>query len=61
MVDLIVEAVALFVAVTSTTSLIYSVSVLLGGGGGGQEDAVISQIWLGLMGLAIVHMSGVLW
>jgi len=60
-VDLIVTAVALIVTVSSTTSVVYSTAVLMGGGGAGQENALISQIWIGLMGLGIVHLSGVLW
>ncbi len=60
-VDLLVRATVLTVAVTAATSLIYSVAVLLGGGGAGDEDELIGQIWVGLMGLALVHLSGVLW
>ncbi len=60
-VDLLATGFVLVVAVTSATSLLYSVAVLLGGGGRGEEDALIAQIWLGLMGLSLVHLSGVLW
>lgn len=57
MIDLF-TALRILVASSGITMLVYSVAVLIGGGGAGDEDAIVAQIFIGVLLLLILYATG---
>jgi len=58
MIELLTRAVRVLVASVGITMFVYSVAVLIGGGGAGDEDAIVAQIFIGVLLLLILYATG---
>jgi hypothetical protein len=54
----LLTALRILVASSGITMLVYSVAVLIGGGGAGDEDAIVAQIFIGVLLLLILYATG---
>lgn len=58
MIELFSKAVRVLAASVGITMTLYSVAVLIGGGGAGDEDAIVAQIFIGVLLLLILYATG---